>query len=180
MLVVHEIARAMFSLTIAGSLLAACQQPPQSRQTPVERNALASPPADRSSVTPAKSIAAAQVFPNQYVGNAMATPFVNPTAQLAVSGALLSFDAGARTAWHSHPAGQTLFVTSGTGWVQEWNGTKIEIKSGDVVWTPPGVKHWHGATATSAMAHVAIQGVVDGKAVDWMETVTDEQYAAPK
>lgn len=130
-------------------------------------------------MTRPKQIAAAAVFPGKYIGGATATAFLNPTSQLAVSAALLSFDAGGRTAWHSHPAGQTLYVTSGTGWIQDWGGKKIEVKAGDVVWTPPGVKHWHGATSTSAMTHVAVQGVVGGNAVEWMEVVTDEQYSAP-
>jgi quercetin dioxygenase-like cupin family protein len=78
--------------------------------------------------------------------------------------------------WHSHPAGQTLIVTSGTGWVQEWGGQKQAIQPGDVVWTPPGVKHWHGATANEGMTHIAMQEHVDGKVVEWMEQVSSEQY----
>jgi 4-carboxymuconolactone decarboxylase len=99
-----------------------------------------------------------------------------------MSGAYVTFEPGARSAWHTHPLGQTLIVTAGTGWVQEWNGEKHEIRPGDVVWTPPGVKHWHGATATSGITHLAIQESLDGKNVDWMEKVSDEQYdktAAP-
>jgi quercetin dioxygenase-like cupin family protein len=88
----------------------------------------------------------------------------------------VTFEPGARSAWHTHPAGQILIVTSGAGWVQEWDGQKREIKPGDVIWTPPGVKHWHGATTSTAMSHIAIQGNVNGKNVDWMEKVTDEQY----
>jgi quercetin dioxygenase-like cupin family protein len=93
----------------------------------------------------------------------------------ATSG-LVTFAPGARSAWHTHPAGQLLIVTSGTGWVQEEGGEKREIKPGDVIWTPPGVKHWHGATATTSMGHIAITSVVDGKNVDWAEKVSDEQY----
>ncbi len=92
------------------------------------------------------------------------------------SGASVTFEPGARAAWHTHPLGQTLIVTAGTGWVQEWNGEKQEIRPGDVVWTPPGVKHWHGATATNGMTHIAIQESLDGKNVEWMEKVSDEQY----
>jgi quercetin dioxygenase-like cupin family protein len=127
-------------------------------------------------VTPTKTQAGAQAFPGNFTGNVSVTPFLNRTDKLAASGARVSFDAGGRTAWHSHPAGQTLFVTSGSGWVQEAGGKKIEIKQGDVVWTPPGVKHWHGGTANSAMTHVALQGFVGDKNVDWMEPVTDGQY----
>ena len=93
-----------------------------------------------------------------------------------VQGASVTFEPGARTAWHTHPLGQTLIVTSGCGWVQRWGGPVEEIRPGDVVWFPPGEKHWHGATATTAMAHIAIQERADGKTVDWMEHVTDEQY----
>ena len=93
-----------------------------------------------------------------------------------VQGASVTFEPGARTAWHTHPLGQTLIVTSGCGWVQRLGGPVEEIRPGDVVWFPPGEKHWHGATATTAMAHIAIQERADGKTVDWMEHVTDEQY----
>ena len=88
----------------------------------------------------------------------------------------VSFTPCARTAWHTHPGGQTLVVFSGSGWVQEWGGQKQDIGPGDVIWTPPGVKHWHGATDGEAMTHIAIQSVVDGQVVDWMEHVTDDQY----
>ena len=84
--------------------------------------------------------------------------------------------AGARTAWHTHPLGQTLIVTAGSGRAQRWGGPIEEIRPGDVIWFAPGEKHWHGATATTAMTHIAIQERLDGKAVDWMEKVSDEQY----
>ena len=92
------------------------------------------------------------------------------------TGGHVTFEPGARSAWHTHPAGQILIVTSGVGWVQEWEGEKREIRPGDVIWTPPGVKHWHGATATNGMSHIAIQDAVDGKNVDWLEKVGEEQY----
>ena len=98
------------------------------------------------------------------------------TEDTRASAGHVAFTPGARTAWHTHPAGQTLIVTSGVGWVQEWNGGRREIKTGDVVWTPPGVKHWHGATSTNGMAHIAIQEHVAGRVVEWMELVTDEHY----
>jgi quercetin dioxygenase-like cupin family protein len=94
-----------------------------------------------------------------------------------VSAGHVTFEPGSRSAWHTHPAGQVLIVTSGTGWVQEWNGQKREIKPGDVIWTPAGVKHWHGATATNGLTHLAITESVGGKNVDWMEKVSDEQFA---
>jgi quercetin dioxygenase-like cupin family protein len=93
-----------------------------------------------------------------------------------VSGAIVTFEPGARTAWHTHPLGQTLIVIAGCGWAQRWGGPVDEIRPGDVIWIAPGEKHWHGATPTTAMTHVAIQEKLDGKPVDWMEQVSDEQY----
>jgi quercetin dioxygenase-like cupin family protein len=98
------------------------------------------------------------------------------------TGALVTFEPGARSAWHTHPLGQTLIVTAGLGWTQCWGGPVEEIRPGDVISCPPGVKHWHGATPGTAMSHIAIQERdASGKVVDWMEKVTDEQYlAGPK
>jgi quercetin dioxygenase-like cupin family protein len=98
------------------------------------------------------------------------------TAPARVSGATVTFEPGARTAWHSHPLGQILIVTTGCGWVQREGGFVEEIRPGDIVWFPPGEKHWHGATLTTAMSHIAIAEQFDGKVVDWMEKVGDEQY----
>ena len=111
-----------------------------------------------------------------FTGSVVVDPLFAATEHTHATGAHVTFEPGARTAWHTHPAGQTLIVTSGVGWAQEWGGQRREIKPGDVVWIPPGVKHWHGATATNGMGHIAITGMVDGKNVDWMEKVTDEQY----
>ncbi|MGX5773519.1 (R)-mandelonitrile lyase [Methylorubrum extorquens] len=94
-----------------------------------------------------------------------------------VSGGSVTFEPGARSAWHTHPSGQTLIVTAGVGWVQRWGGPILEMRPGDVVWIPPGVKHWHGAAATTGVTHLAIQEAVDGRNVAWLEKVTDEQYA---
>lgn len=91
-------------------------------------------------------------------------------------GASVAFEPGARTAWHTHPLGQTLIVTSGLGWTQREGGAVQEIRPGDVVWFPPGLKHWHGATPTTAMTHIAIQEQLDGRMVDWLEKVSDEHY----
>jgi len=93
-----------------------------------------------------------------------------------IGGAIVTFEPGARTAWHTHPLGQTLIVTSGCGWVQRESGPIEEIHPGDLVWFEPGEKHWHGASPNTAMSHVAIAEALNGKAVDWMEKVTDEQY----
>ena len=98
------------------------------------------------------------------------------TAPARIGGATVTFEPGARTAWHTHPLGQTLIVTSGIGWVQTEGGPKEDIRAGDIVWFPPGEKHWHGATATTAMTHIAIAEALDGKTVDWMEKVSDLQF----
>jgi quercetin dioxygenase-like cupin family protein len=96
------------------------------------------------------------------------------------SGAYVTFEPGARSNWHTHPLGQTLICTAGCGYVQSEGGAIRTIRPGDVVWCPPNEKHWHGASATTAMTHIAIQEELNGKVVDWMEKVTDEQYNAPK
>jgi quercetin dioxygenase-like cupin family protein len=93
-----------------------------------------------------------------------------------LAGAVVVFEPGSRTGWHSHPFGQTLIVTKGTGYVQHWGGRRETIREGDVVWTPPGVKHWHGASPTESMTHIALVETPDGKTVEWMEPVSDEQY----
>jgi quercetin dioxygenase-like cupin family protein len=93
-----------------------------------------------------------------------------------VTGAIVTFEPGARTAWHTHPLGQTLIVTAGAGWAQSEGEPRVEIHLGDVVWFPPGEKHWHGATATTGMTHIAVQEALDGKNVEWMEKVTDDDY----
>lgn len=97
-------------------------------------------------------------------------------APARIGGAIVTFQPGARTAWHTHPLGQTLVVTAGRGWVQRLGGAVEPIGVGDVVWIPPGEKHWHGATATSAMTHVAVAEALDGKAVEWLEKVSDADY----
>jgi len=93
-----------------------------------------------------------------------------------VRGASVTFEPGAHTAWHWHPLGQTLIVTAGCGWVQSEGQQKVEVRPGDVIWCPPKERHWHGATPTTAMTHIAIQEALDGKVVEWMEKVSDEQY----
>jgi quercetin dioxygenase-like cupin family protein len=105
-------------------------------------------------------------------------PLFNPPAPARALGVSVTFEPGARTAWHTHPLGQTLIVTAGCGWAQRWGGPVEEIRPGDAIWFPPGEKHWHGATATTAMTHIAIQEHLNGKTADWMEQVSDEQYKA--
>ena len=111
-----------------------------------------------------------------FTGKVMVEPLFAATKSTRAMAVSVAFTRRARTAWHSHPAGQTLIVTAGRGWVQEWGGARREIMVGDVIWTPPGVKHWHGATNRHAMTHIAVLEHVDGKVVDWMEQVTDQQY----
>ncbi|HBO7581056.1 (R)-mandelonitrile lyase [Pseudomonas aeruginosa] len=98
------------------------------------------------------------------------------SAPARVGGGIVTFEPGARTAWHTHPLGQTLIVTAGVGRVQKWGDSVQEIRPGDVVWIPPGVKHWHGASPTVGMSHIAIAESLDGKSVEWMEKVSKEQY----
>lgn len=107
----------------------------------------------------------------------IAAPF-SGTGDARIGGATVSFEPGARTAWHTHPLGQTLIITAGTGRVQHWGGPVQVIQVGDTVWIPPGVKHWHGAAPTSAMTHIAIAEALDGKVVDWLEQVSEDQYLA--
>jgi quercetin dioxygenase-like cupin family protein len=104
-------------------------------------------------------------------------PLFEASEHTHATGGLVTFEPGARTAWHTHPAGQTLIVTSGTGWVQESGGERRQIQPGDVIWIPPNVKHWHGATTTNRMSHIAITNMVDGRNVDWLEQVSDVEYA---
>lgn len=111
-----------------------------------------------------------------FTGTTRIDPLVDPHEPARAAAASVTFEPGARTAWHTHPLGQTLIVTSGIGRVQVWGGEIQEIRPGDVIWFPPGEKHWHGASPTNAMQHIAIQESLDGKVVEWMEHVTDAQY----
>jgi quercetin dioxygenase-like cupin family protein len=115
--------------------------------------------------------------PEEYfTGTVRLDPLFEAPDPARVAGASVTFEPGARTAWHTHPLGQTLIITFGCGWVQREGGPIEEVRPGDVVWFPPGEKHWHGATPTSAMTHIAIQEALNGKTVNWMEKVSDEQY----
>jgi quercetin dioxygenase-like cupin family protein len=111
-----------------------------------------------------------------FTGRVTVTPLFAANEQSNATGALVEFTPGARSNWHTHPAGQTLIVTNGAGWVQQEGGEKIAIKPGDVIYTPPGVKHWHGATASTSMTHIAVSPMANGKNVDWLEPVTDAQF----
>jgi quercetin dioxygenase-like cupin family protein len=111
-----------------------------------------------------------------FTGTVRIDPLFEAPEPARVVGVSVTFEPGARTAWHTHPLGQTLIVTAGSGRAQRWDGPIEELRPGDVVWFAPGEKHWHGAAATTAMTHTAIQERLDGKTVDWMEKVSDEQY----
>lgn len=115
-------------------------------------------------------------FSEWFTGAVRVDPLFEAVDPARVSGASVTFDPGGRTAWHTHPLGQTLVVTAGCGWVQRHGGPVEEIRPGDVICIAPGEKHWHGATAATGMTHIAIQEKLDGKVVDWMEKVSDEQY----
>jgi quercetin dioxygenase-like cupin family protein len=114
--------------------------------------------------------------PENFTGSVRVDPMLKETPPSRLSGGLVTFEPGARTAWHTHPLGQTLIVTAGVGLVQQWGGPVQEIRPGDVVRIPLGLKHWHGAAPTAGMSHVAIAEALDGKVVEWMEHVTDAQY----
>ena len=111
-----------------------------------------------------------------FTGTVRIDPLIQTDAPARIFAVSVTFEPGARTAWHTHPLGQTLIVTAGCGLVQRWGGPIEPIRPGDVVWFPPGEKHWHGATPTTAMTHIAIVEHLDGKSADWMEKVSDEQY----
>ena len=115
--------------------------------------------------------------PEYFTGTVRIEMLVQPVAPARLSGASVTFEPRARTAWHAHPLGQTLIVTAGTGWVQQESGARQSIKIGDVVWTPPGVKHWHGASVSTPLTHLALHEALDGKNVQWMGPVSDAQYS---
>ncbi len=113
-----------------------------------------------------------------FTGTVRIDPLITPPAPSRVSCASVTFEPGARSAWHTHPLGQTLIVTAGCGWTQCEGEEIVEIRAGDVIWCPPGHKHWHGATLTTSMTHISVVEALDGKSVEWMEKVSDAQYLA--
>jgi len=114
-----------------------------------------------------------------FTGSVRVDPLFPANHPSNISAARVTFEPGARAAWHSHPLGQILIVTSGSGLVQQWDGPINEIREGDVVWIPPGKKHWHGASPKSAMSHIALVEQLDGKSTEWLETVNETEYRAP-
>lgn len=127
-------------------------------------------------ISPNGSRAAIKGAAQTFTGSVTVDPLFSTSDHRSFSSGHVTFEPAARSAWHTHPAGQILIVTAGAGWVQQWGGERREIKPGDVVWIPPGVKHWHGATAATSMSHIALQQAVNGTVVDWLEQVGDGQY----
>lgn len=117
--------------------------------------------------------------PDLFTGAVRIEPLFQAAEPARVGAGRVTFSPGARSAWHTHPLGQALIVTDGAGWTQCWGEAKVEFRAGDVITCPPGKKHWHGATATSAMTHIAVQEMLNGKNVEWLEKVSDEQYLSP-
>ena len=131
----------------------------------------------RIEIKPNRSRPSAKGPVHNFTGSVVIDPLFDASAHTHATGGFVTFEPGARTAWHTHPAGQTLIVTTGTGWVQESGGERRQIQPGDVIWIPPNVKHWHGATTTNRMSHIAITNMLDGRNVDWLEQVSDLEYA---
>ena len=127
-------------------------------------------------VTPSGSQQPSKAPAEHFIGSVAIEPVFSAHDPSRASGGKVTFQRGARSAWHTHPLGQILIVTDGTGWIQQWGGPIEEIRKGDVIWIPAGVKHWHGATPNTAMTHIAIQEQLNGIAVEWMGKVTEEQY----
>jgi quercetin dioxygenase-like cupin family protein len=139
-----------------------------------------SPTSSQISITSANKQSVTAGSHEWFAGNVQVRALFAPEGQSRTSGGQVTFQPGARSAWHTHPFGQILIITDGTGWIQEWGDPVREMHKGDVIWIPAGVKHWHGATPTTAVTHIAIQETENGSAVTWMEQVTDEQYRQSK
>ena len=158
------------SLCLLASAPAGAQQAGAAPTTPIQNS-------QTITITRSGSQPSRQGPAENFTGSVRVDTSFQASEPARVGGARVTFDPGARTAWHTHPLGQTLIVTEGTGRVQRWGSPVEEIRKGDVVWIPPGQKHWHGAAPTTAMTHIAISERLNGKGVDWMEKVSDEQYA---
>ncbi len=129
-------------------------------------------------ITPCGSVPSRRAPDKWFTGTVWQEPIVEADAPARIRALVVSFEPGARTAWHTHPLGQTLYVVAGFGKVQSWGGPVLDIRAGDSVWFEPGEKHWHGAGPANSMTHIAMQEALDGVAVEWMEHVSDEQYSA--
>jgi quercetin dioxygenase-like cupin family protein len=139
-----------------------------------------SPASSQITVTPASSQKVITGAADRFTGSVRVQSLFDAKSPARTTGGEVTFQPGARSAWHTHPLGQILIVTEGVGWVQEWGGPIQVMRKGDVIWIPPGVKHWHGATPISSVTHIAIQESLDGRNVDWLEKVSDEQYLPAK
>ena len=153
-------------------MISLCMLPPGARSQPPSRQ-------EAIRIVRSDSQPSRQAPAENFTGSVRIDSAFQANAPARMQGALVTFEPGARTAWHTHPLGQILLVTTGTGRVQRWGDPVDEIRQGDVVWIPPGQKHWHGAAPNSSMTHIAIAEQLDGKTVDWMEKVSVEQYGAP-
>ncbi len=158
--------------------LVACAPEQQQAQQAQPQGNPPKPGAGQMEVTRKAELKTVEGPPEYFTGKATITGQFQRPDPSRVGGAIVRFDPGARTAWHEHPLGQTLIVTEGIGWTQVEGGPIVELNAGDVLWCPPDQKHWHGATPTAAMTHIAIHEAQDGSPVTWMEHVTDEEYLA--
>jgi quercetin dioxygenase-like cupin family protein len=170
--------RRFASFAILASLLAPAAAHAQVAATPGASAGPSAPGDDTGAVriTRVGSLPSERGPAENFTGSVRVDRLFPANAPSRASGGLVTFEPGARTAWHTHPLGQVLVVTAGMGWVQREGGPVEEIRPGDVVWIPPGVKHWHGATATTGMSHIATTEHQDGRVAEWMEKVSDEQY----
>ncbi|MBI5256597.1 MAG: carboxymuconolactone decarboxylase family protein [Burkholderiales bacterium] len=166
------------SLVICVAFIAFCATTPMARSAEAQAQPGISAAAPSQQITRPGERASTLGAAENFTGRARVDPLFAPNETINASLAYVSFDPGARSAWHTHPAGQRLVVTAGVGLTQEWGKTAQLIRPGDAVWCPPGVKHWHGAAPDTSMTHLAMGASVDGKSVTWMARVTDEQYAA--
>lgn len=163
-------------LTVASLLLSVHTDAPAQTGVP-KMSATATPSSTVVNLTHREERASFDSAPENFTGRVHVEMLLTAHGPARASGGSVTFEPGAHTAWHTHPLGQTLIVTSGVGRVQFWDGAMREMRPGDVVWIPPGVKHWHGAAPTSSMTHIAIAEEVDGKAATWLEKVDAAQYA---
>ena len=169
--------RKVLLLSVAGVLATTCQL---TWTTAVAQSSSSSAVGAQISITPTTAQKVITGAPERFTGSVRIQSLFDAKEPARSSGGQVTFQPGARSAWHTHPLGQILIVTDGVGWVQQWGGPVQVIRKGDVVWIPAGVKHWHGATPTTTMTHIAFQEQLDGKVVDWLEKVTDEQYRLTK
>jgi quercetin dioxygenase-like cupin family protein len=164
-------------LVVTGAVATACQS---TCSTAAAQSSSSNADSTRITVAPTSSQKVIAGAPDRFTGSVRVQSLFDAQVPARSSGGQVTFQPGARSAWHTHPLGQILIVTDGVGWVQQWGGPVQVIRKGDVVWIPAGVKHWHGATPTTTMTHIAFQEQLDNRAVDWLEKVTDEQYRLAK